>query len=238
MERWRVLFWTPLALADELVGELRKILPGEQVGVVDFTEDDDRPLTAVSVTVAATVNDEAYELAADAVAQAAEQGGLELPVISDEATATVLHPSVVADSLDEELTLEAQYLWEAGHHESTVLRAQAACEVYARKVLEDLAVKRGGDKLFKAIKPRAFSLIDDGTIALFYLLTGEWIDQREWWKGYRQHVNRRHRIIHAGGVVGKDEAHRSLKAMAAFHSYLKEAWGRALGTDVDSGSES
>jgi hypothetical protein len=132
--------------------------------------------------------------------------------------------------------LEAQHLWEIEHHETAVLRAQAACEVYARRVFEDLALRRGGHRLFTAIKPKAFSLTDNRTIALFYLLTGEWIDQTQWWEEYDQHVKRRHRIVHAGGVVGEDEAHRSLEAMEALHRYL-EGWGRASGTDMDSERE-
>jgi hypothetical protein len=134
--------------------------------------------------------------------------------------------------LYEQLSMEASRLTMEGQHDTAVLRAQAACEVYAEQVLKDLALRRGGEKLLKVIKPRTFSLSDNRTIALFYLLTDEWIDSAPWWGDYERHLKRRHGIVHAGGVVNADEADESLDAAQAFRDYLKQAWARALGTEI------
>jgi hypothetical protein len=128
--------------------------------------------------------------------------------------------------------MEASRLTMDGQHETAVLRAQAACEVFAEEVLKDLVLRRGGEKLLKLTKPRAFSLSDDRTKALFYLLTGEWIDDAPWWGDYLEHLKRRHRIVHAGGVVDADQADESLDVAQAFRDYLREAWARALGTEL------
>lgn len=119
-----------------------------------------------------------------------------------------------------------------GRNDMAVLRAQAACEVYARKVLDDLLERRGGSELAKAVKPSA-TLNDRRSQGLFHLLTNEWITDQEWWDAYREHLERRNNIVHAGAVVTSDQAHASLDAADEFRRYLKAAWGRALGTEVD-----
>jgi hypothetical protein len=237
VERWRASFDTDPELADALADALGRVIASERLDLVTGLMADDRPVATIAFTVAATGGDEAVARARDDVGRAVQRGGLPEGLVPDPADVRLIRPGF-ALPLDEQLMMGAQQLAIDGQNDTAVPRAQAACEVYAEKVLQDLAVRRGGEKLFRRIKPRAFSLSDGRAIALFYLLTGEWIDDEPWWGDYDRHVQRRHRIIHAGGLVSAEEADESLDAADAFRRYLREALARVLGTEVDPANSS
>jgi hypothetical protein len=230
VDRWRASFEIDPEHADALVRALE--VPNERLDLVTGTMDDDRPFATVAFTVAATNAEEARARAREDISRAVELAGLPERLIPGPADGALISP-VAATPLHEQLATEANRLVMEGQYDAAVLRAQAACEVYAEQVLEDVAVRRGGERLFKLIKPRTFSLSDDRTIALFFLITGEWIDSEPWWSDYARHVKRRHLIVHAGGVVSEDEADHSLEAAQAFRDYLRAAWARFLGTEID-----
>jgi hypothetical protein len=231
VERWRASFSTHPDLAAALVDALRKVMPSERLDLVTG-EEDDRRFATLALTVAATSADEAFELVQRVVARAVDLAQLNPGLVPGLGHVVLLPPVFATSPLEDQLAKEAERLAGEGQTETAVLRAQAACEVFAAKALEQMALMRGGERLFKLTKPRAFSLADGRTIAIFFLLTGEWIDEAPWWGDYERHLERRHRIVHAGGVVGADEANKSLAAASKFRRYVREAWARAWGTEL------
>ncbi len=112
-------------------------------------------------------------------------------------------------------------------YEWALIRAQTACEMYARLALDriahDLPEDAGkGYRLFRRV-----TLLDSSDRALFRALTGKAIGAQEWWTSYRLHVERRNDIVHAGLSVSENEALASLEATRSFMRFLEEQWTHA-----------
>jgi hypothetical protein len=230
MERWRVSFPTDPPHLDALLAALALEVPREQTDWVTGGGDDE-PWANVAFVVPATNAEAALAAAQELVARAIQDTDLPSSLIPEPATASLISP-VAALPLEDQLSIEASRLVMEGRNDMAVLRAQAACEVYARKVLDDLLERRGGSELVKHVKPSA-TLNDRRSQGLFHLLTNEWITHQEWWDAYREHLERRNNIVHAGAVVTSDQAHASLDAADGFRRYLNAAWGRARDVDLE-----
>jgi hypothetical protein len=126
----------------------------------------------------------------------------------------------------EDLLDEAKGHIERKDWELAVVRAQTACEVYARRALDRLArdvaehdQKKKPSSLFRSMSLRARS---DRT--LLRALTGQQIADEKWWASYNAHVERRNEVVHSGITVTEREARESMGATEAFIAFLKARW--------------
>jgi hypothetical protein len=56
---------------------------------------------------------------------------------------------------------------------------------------------------------------------VFQVLTGYSPPQEtEWWRDYQAHVQRRHRIVHSGARITREEAESSIRAAEAMIAFL------------------
>jgi hypothetical protein len=130
---------------------------------------------------------------------------------------------IFADAPHSRLLTEAEGHIETGRREWAVLRAQTACEVYAKKALKRVAMRLPDD----ARKFRTMTLRDRRDRVVLRAATGVAVGEQSWWPQYELHLQRRDKIVHAGISVSKDEATASLSAARAFVAFLQERWSRA-----------
>jgi hypothetical protein len=119
---------------------------------------------------------------------------------------------------------EADVLIELERFEWAVVRAQTACEMYARLALDQIArgLSEGGQKgsaLFRKVW-----LLDRGDRALLTAITGVAIGDEDWWPSYKLHVERRNEVVHAGLSVSEHEALASIGAARSFIAFLQARW--------------
>ncbi len=185
---------------------------------------EDEAAPALLIEVPADSHAAAEHEAVGIYARARERAGLPQ---TDPLVLGALTP-IFADALHARLLDEAEGHILTGRREWGVVRAQTACEVYARGALNRLAVGLHEDgrkepyRLFRALTFR-----DPSDRALLRALTGVAIGEQSWWPAYRLHVERRHHIVHAGLLVSEDEARASLSAARSFIAFLQELWSRA-----------
>lgn len=113
--------------------------------------------------------------------------------------------------------------------ELSVVVAQTACEVLIKDVLLTLARPHVSDELWPWVvgRVRRFTLIDDPTQELWQSVVGSKIQQQPFWSEYSKHVNRRHRIVHAGETTTVEDARASLRSAREIIDYVESATGAA-----------
>jgi hypothetical protein len=148
-----------------------------------------------------------------------------------------------------ELLVTAFRLMDDGRHDFAVIGAQSAQEIYLELEIARLLEWRRLGSLGTEIAGtlvRQYTLIDGRLRALWYALTGD--DFRDkpfrntlgWWTDYAKHLDLRHRIVHRGATSTRDDAERSLKAVAQALQYIQETTVRVgvdLGRIWDVGTE-
>jgi HEPN domain-containing protein len=124
--------------------------------------------------------------------------------------------------LDVTLITEAtRVLRSESHHEWVVVLAQTACEVYVRDVLERSAAQLGDGAIESVTRLPGTNLDNEEVRRVFHELTGYTPPQdTEWWREYQAHVQRRHRIVHAGARVTHQDAEASIEAAKALIEFL------------------
>jgi HEPN domain-containing protein len=124
--------------------------------------------------------------------------------------------------LDVTLMKEATRVLRSGsHHEWVVVLAQTACEVYVRDVLERSAAQLGDAAIESVTRLPGTNLDNEEVRRVFHELTGYTPPQdTEWWREYQAHVQRRHRIVHAGARVTRQDAEASIEAAKALIDFL------------------
>jgi hypothetical protein len=123
--------------------------------------------------------------------------------------------------LDVTLMREANRILNSESHlEWVVVLAQTACEVYVRGILDRRAAELG-DAAIDSVAQLPGSNLDNETVRrTLYQLTGYAPQEAEWWRDYQAHVQRRHRIVHAGARVTRKDAESSIKAAEAVIAFL------------------
>jgi hypothetical protein len=102
-----------------------------------------------------------------------------------------------------------------------VVLAQTACEVYVRDILGRQAALRGADARAQVEQLPGTNLDNPSVRRVFQDLTGyPPPEDTEWWRDYRAHAQRRHRIVHAGARVTRNDAEDSIKAATAMITFL------------------
>jgi hypothetical protein len=185
-------------------------------------EDEGSPV--LSIEVRTEKQEDAEKRASELYARAREQADL-LP--RDAPVLGALSP-IFAASPHERLLDEAASHIDHQRYELAVVRAQTACEVYARLALDRVArdvAERDQNRpssLFRSVSLRARP-----DRALLRALTGHQIADEKWWTSYCEHVERRNEIVHAGISVTEREARESLEAAEAFIAFLQARWAGA-----------
>ena len=126
----------------------------------------------------------------------------------------------------EVLLTSAVRLGEEGFNEAAIVTAQTACEVYVETVLT-AAIRRteGSERLIAALEmlqPRPYSLNNDRVRGLYELFSGHRIDTRgAVWSRFKEHVKRRHEIVHGGRAATPEEASDSITAVRELVSHMQ-----------------
>lgn len=130
-----------------------------------------------------------------------------------------------------EVLLErAQLLLDSGEWALAVVVAQTACEVLIAQILSD-RLQVIGDRLGEFQLPplrtslighvKTYSLNDDRTRQLWDDLMEDTITQVGAWRDYKDHVARRHGVVHQGVEVSHAEAAASLAAARAMIEHVQ-----------------
>lgn len=192
------------------------VLPAERWELrLPRIEDEGTPI--LSIEVRTERQEEAERQASEWYARARQQAHLpprEAQVLG------ALSP-IFAASPHQRLLDEAATHIEHQRYEWAVVRAQTACELYGK-----LALAHFARKIPKDCKEsfRAGSLGHRHDRRLFRDLTGVEIGSEAWWPRYRQHLDRRHEIVHEGISVTAREAQESMDAATAFVAFLQARW--------------
>ena len=184
-------------------------------------EDEGSPV--LSIEARTERQEDAEKQARELYSRARERADLPL---RDAQVLGALSPIFAASPYQRMLEEAASHI-EYQRYELAAVRAQTACEMYARLALDRVArdVTEQGKRpssLFRNV-----SLGDPADRALLYALTGFQIGAEEWWKSYRAHVQRRNEIVHAGISVTEREARDSMDAAEAFIAFLQARWAGA-----------
>ncbi len=133
-----------------------------------------------------------------------------------------------------ELGRRARKLFDDGAHDYAVVAAQTACERLVFDGITELLDAQGESpaadftRLWFERSSRTPSLKDDRLQELWTLLTGDKIQEQDWWHAYSEHVVRRHGAVHRGTEPTKAEAEESLKATDAFRAHFTTKLNEAL----------
>ena len=107
------------------------------------------------------------------------------------------------------------------HFEWAVVLAQTACEVYVRDILERRAAQLGDDALDSVSELTSTNLASDSVRRTFHRITGYTpLNESGWWRDYQAHAQRRHRIVHAGARISRQDAEASIEAANAMIAFL------------------
>ena len=124
--------------------------------------------------------------------------------------------------LDVRLMQEAQRVLNSeSDHEWVVVLAQTACEVYVRDILDRRAAQLGEAAVERVAQLPSCNLDNERVRSVFEEMTGYTPPQEtEWWSDYQAHVQRRHRVVHAGARVTRADAESSIRAAEAMIVFL------------------
>ena len=107
------------------------------------------------------------------------------------------------------------------HFEWAVVLAQTACEVYVRNILERRAAQLGDAAIKKVLGLPGTNLANERVRSTFHKMTGYTPpDGSEWWREYQAHAQRRHRIVHAGARITRQDAEASIEAAKTMIHFL------------------
>lgn len=124
-----------------------------------------------------------------------------------------------------EIGREAHELLTQGRHELAVIRIQTANEMHMREAIERLLRDHHPEAVADRLLRGAVTLTDPQQQALMHMLTGEHVQQTQWWPRYKEHVQRRNAIVHKGLAVNREEATASFEASLELRGWLLDVQG-------------
>jgi uncharacterized protein (UPF0332 family) len=125
----------------------------------------------------------------------------------------------------------AETLLEAEYYSAAVVSAQTACEVITEEAIDFwiLDLRMAGDRgkrlnsvlntLMEAFQ--TYNLTNDRLRRLYIELSDDEIQEEPFWQRYKEHVDRRHRVVHQGYITTKKEAEQSLAVAREFVEHIK-----------------
>jgi hypothetical protein len=111
---------------------------------------------------------------------------------------------------------------------AAIVIAGTACEVAGQRAVDSLIDARGLDEVGEALKSyqRRYTFVDDKRLQkLWTALTGDVIQQAEFWPQYTKHVARRNRAAHSGLNRGAEatraDADKSIAVAKLFVDHVR-----------------
>lgn len=122
---------------------------------------------------------------------------------------------------------KAETLLELGRHEEAVVFSHIACEARATEAVRELLQSVAPPWLVAHTVRKATDLTEPWTQRVFFEVSGSKIqEQQEWWSDYKEHVKRRHRVVHDAAVVSSEEARASVRVAYRFISFVDAVLSR------------
>jgi hypothetical protein len=124
------------------------------------------------------------------------------------------------------LMLQAKKLLGDGESSLAVVVAQTACEVLTERMMARLTglVDEPMQNWIRG-RLRHMSDLDDHRVRTLYTaLCGDHIETEPFWSDFKQHVDRRHGIVHQGLRVEPTAAQNSLDAVQRVLTHLEGVW--------------
>jgi hypothetical protein len=115
---------------------------------------------------------------------------------------------------------EAHELLKQDRCELAVIRAQTGCELHVAEASVTLLRKQHPQADADVLVRRPATLRDKQSKALLELLTGQRVQDQDWWPGYVEHLKRRNAIVHEGLAITHDDAHASIRAVLDLRGWL------------------
>jgi hypothetical protein len=120
-------------------------------------------------------------------------------------------------------SLAAEEMFEQQQYALAVVAAQTHCETFIRYALEFAAEREGTSIAMLAPKLlRSCSLTDRDGPKIFEALLGVDPASAECWQKYKDHVNRRNRVVHAGAEVTRELASASIEDAESMVSFVRQ----------------
>jgi hypothetical protein len=107
----------------------------------------------------------------------------------------------------------AKTLKDQGHSEAAIVTAQTACEVCTEVFLEAGFRNKGISYLndpVEALLHNNYNLGNDRVRNLYAAVCDDPIQQEPFWSSFKEHVWRRHRVVHRGKRASQQEAEASI----------------------------
>jgi hypothetical protein len=121
-------------------------------------------------------------------------------------------------------SLAADEMFEQQQYALAVVAAQTHCETYIRHALE-LAAEREGTSIARLAPTllRSCSLTDRYGPTVFEALLGVDPTSAVCWQKYKDHVNRRNRVVHTGAEVTRSLASASIEDAESMVDFVRQA---------------
>jgi hypothetical protein len=136
-----------------------------------------------------------------------------------------ISPSWRQGSVHRQLASEAHELHRQGRHELAIIRIQTACELRIAETVQHLLQDAYPDGPIKPLIRRPATLRDKHTQTLLHLLTGEAVQDSDWWPDYVAHLERRNAIVHSGLEVTWEDASATMAVTNKLYAWLLHARG-------------
>ena len=113
-------------------------------------------------------------------------------------------------------------LLDGGQFGISVVVAHMACEVSVERALSAAFASKGLQYLEDPLLDflNGFNLGNDRNRKLYTALTGDQIEQQQFWPDFKASTTWRNNVIHSGSIVGKAEAESSFAAASSFVAHL------------------
>lgn len=114
---------------------------------------------------------------------------------------------------------------DAGETDIAIIVAQTACEVCTERAFDVLFRKGGVEWLRDSIfhKSSNYNLVSSKAQKLYTALSGDKIQAAPFWNAYKEHVERRNKIVHRARGAGQEEANASIEAVTRLMEHLEQA---------------
>jgi hypothetical protein len=116
----------------------------------------------------------------------------------------------------------ARHLFDEGQYSIAVVVAHMACEIATERSMGEAFRARHISDLEEPIEEllNGYNLATERIRNLYVTMTEDAIHEQSFWPAFKQSARRRNRIMHAGAIVSKSEADKSLQATSKLVAHL------------------
>ena len=121
----------------------------------------------------------------------------------------------------------AEQLIKADEFSISIVVAHIACEVATDRAFAHAYRTRGLEYLEDAVEDLlpGNNLATEKTRKLYTALTGDEVEQQEFWRRFKDSVKRRNQVSHGGAVMNRHEAEESLDVARKLVAHLQARYG-------------